>query len=123
MIRNIYQYEGAPGEVVRGASMTVPNESMSLKEILARSFAGATLPDLMRPDDDGPDEDFDDAMSPDVELSDFAENRDFITKMRDKIEAEREKAEKEAEKKAIIAEYEAEKSANSSAPVQSLIDE
>lgn len=71
------------GEVVRGKSLTVPNQSMSIPEILARSLTGASLVGSSPEWTVNDDEDIDNVDFPVIEdLSDYQVVSEYYTKSR-----------------------------------------
>lgn len=85
-------YEPSVGEINNQPSMTVPDQALSLKEILRRYASGQPL-DGMR---EGWFDDENDL--PDLNTLDFADREDLLAEMRAKVESLRQELAASAER-------------------------
>lgn len=97
IVLSIVDYEPSPGIIIKGVSETVPNESLSLHDLVRKSQFMASLPDLAKRMQDGPDEDFDDNLPNEVELDEVSENSSYLAKYSEKLSQMRQKPPKKAE--------------------------
>lgn len=92
MDRNNFDFDKF-GENSVGRSMTVPDQALSLREIMYRSMQGMSIPNIMMPEDKSQeDETFEDAFSPDIDFGDLYENSERLSYYMQRIEEERAKA-------------------------------
>ena len=101
-VLNIYQYNpDVAFETPSGISMTVPMQGTSLKDLVMRAMAGARLPDVQFPIEEGEDETFEDAMDSDYDLSEIHESKSFLQRYSEAVE--KAKKANEAQKQAKLA--------------------
>lgn len=99
IVLSIVDYEPSEGIIIHGVSETVPNESLSLHELVRKSQFMASLPDLAKRMQDGPDEDFDDDLPTEVELDEVYENSSYLAKYSEKLSQLKQRPPKKAETK------------------------
>lgn len=71
----------------KGKSQTIPNQALQIREIMFRSLRGQILPEVTGNNlEYGDDEDFEDAFSPEQDLTDIEANQSQIDYLSQRVE-------------------------------------